>query len=41
MSLRKIAGILTADAVPTKKGNTSWSHTSVKSILTRAAALAA
>jgi DNA invertase Pin-like site-specific DNA recombinase len=41
MSLRKIAAILTDDAVPTKKGNTSWSHTSVKSILERAAALAA
>jgi DNA invertase Pin-like site-specific DNA recombinase len=41
MSLRKIAGILTADAVPTKKGNTSWSHTSIASILERAAALAA
>lgn len=41
MSLRKIAAILTADAVPTKKGNTTWSHTSVQSILERAAALAA
>ncbi len=41
VSLRKIAAILTADGVVTKKGATVWSHTSVKSIIERAVALAA
>lgn len=41
MSLRRIAAILTESNVTTKKGRAAWSHTSVKSILERAAALAA
>jgi hypothetical protein len=41
MSLRKIAAILTESGCITKKGNTAWSHSTVQSILTRAAALAA
>jgi DNA invertase Pin-like site-specific DNA recombinase len=41
MSLRRIAAILTESNVTTKKGRAEWSHTSVKSILERAAALAA
>jgi DNA invertase Pin-like site-specific DNA recombinase len=40
-SLRRIASILTDAGHRTKKGNASWTHTSVKSILARAAALAA
>jgi DNA invertase Pin-like site-specific DNA recombinase len=40
-SLRRIASILTESGAQTKKGNAAWSHTSVKSILDRAAALAA
>lgn len=41
MSYRAIAAILTQGNVTTKAGGTSWSHTSVKSILDRQAALAA
>lgn len=41
VSLRQIAAILTDSKVVTKKGRAAWSHTSVKSILDRAAALAA
>lgn len=41
VSLRKIASILTESGHRTKKGCTAWSHTSVKSILDRQAALAA
>jgi DNA invertase Pin-like site-specific DNA recombinase len=41
VSLRKIAAILTAAGHRTKKGNVTWTHTSVKSILDRQAALAA
>jgi DNA invertase Pin-like site-specific DNA recombinase len=41
LSLRKIAAILTDAGHRTKKGNTTWTHTSVKSILDRQAALAA
>lgn len=41
VSLRQIAAILTEAGHRTKKGNSSWTHTSVKSILTRQAALAA
>lgn len=41
VSLRKIAAILTEAGHATKKGNVVWSHTTVKSILERAAALAA
>jgi DNA invertase Pin-like site-specific DNA recombinase len=41
VSLRKIAGILTDAGHITKKGNATWTHTSVKSILDRQAALAA
>lgn len=41
MSYRAIAAILTEGNVTTKAGGTSWSHTSVKSILDRQAALAA
>ena len=41
VSLRKIAAILTESGHTTKKGNGVWSHTTVKSILDRAAALAA
>lgn len=41
VSLRKIASILTESGHRTKKGCTAWSHTSVKSILARQAALAA
>lgn len=41
VSLRKIAAILTEAGHRTKKGSTVWSHTSVKSILDRQAALAA
>lgn len=41
VSLRRIAQILTEAKVITKKGGTTWSHTTVKSILDRAAALAA
>jgi len=40
-SLRMIASILTEAGHRTKKGKASWTHTSVKSILDRAAALAA
>lgn len=41
VSLRRIASILTDAGHRTKKGNATWSHTTVKSILERAAALAA
>lgn len=41
VSLRKIAAILTEKNCITKKGGTSWSHSTVQSILERAAALAA
>lgn len=41
MSLRAIAAILTEAGIVTKKGSAAWSHTTVKSILERAAALAA
>jgi DNA invertase Pin-like site-specific DNA recombinase len=41
MSLRAIATILTDANVPTQAGTTKWSHTTIASILTRAAALAA
>jgi DNA invertase Pin-like site-specific DNA recombinase len=41
VSLRRIASILTEAGHRTKKGNVAWSHTTVKSILDRAAALAA
>ena len=41
VSLRKIAEELTAAGHRTKKGGTVWSHTTIKSILTRQAALAA
>ena len=41
MSLRKIAAILTGAGCVTKKGGTTWSHSTVQSILERAAALAA
>ena len=41
ISLRKIAAILTEAGVATKKGGTVWVHTTIKSILERAAAVAA
>jgi DNA invertase Pin-like site-specific DNA recombinase len=41
MSLRKIAAILTGAGCVTKKGNAAWSHSTVQSILERAAAIAA
>jgi DNA invertase Pin-like site-specific DNA recombinase len=41
MSLRAIAAELTAAGHRTKKGKSTWTHTTVKSILDRAAALAA
>lgn len=41
VSLRKIAMILTEAGHRTKKGNATWTHTSVASILGRQAALAA
>ena len=41
VSLRRIAAILTEAGHRTKKGGTTWTHTSVKSILVRQAALAA
>jgi DNA invertase Pin-like site-specific DNA recombinase len=41
VSLRRIALILTEAGHRTKKGNVEWKHTTVKSILERAAALAA
>jgi DNA invertase Pin-like site-specific DNA recombinase len=41
VSLRKIAAVLTDAGHRTKKGNATWTHTSVKSILDRQAALAA
>jgi len=40
MSLRKIAAILTEAAIVTKKGGSTWKHSTIKSILERAAALA-
>ena len=40
MSLRKIAAILTGAGIITKKGRATWTHTTVASILERAAALA-
>jgi len=41
VSLRKIAAILTDAGHRTKKGKATWTHTTVKSILDRQAALAA
>ena len=41
VSLRQIAAILTGAGHRTKKGKASWTHTTVKSILERQAALAA
>ena len=41
LSLRKIAAILTEAGIVTKKGGSAWKHTTIKSILERAAALAA
>jgi DNA invertase Pin-like site-specific DNA recombinase len=41
MSLRQIAAVLTESGVRTKKGAAAWKHTTIKSILERAAALAA
>jgi len=41
MSLRAIATVLTEDNVPTQAGTTKWSHSTIDSILKRAAALAA
>jgi len=41
MSLREIASILTEAKVPTQSGRSAWSHNTIASILTRAAALAA
>jgi DNA invertase Pin-like site-specific DNA recombinase len=41
VSLRKIAAILTDAGHRTKKGKATWTHTTVKSILERQAALAA
>lgn len=41
MSYRAIAQVLTDAGFTTKKGVTKWSHTTVKSILTRQAAVAA
>ena len=38
LSLRTIADELTRRQIPTKKGNSQWSHTAIKSILTRKAA---
>ena len=40
MSLRKIAAILTGAGIVTKKGNAKWHGETIRSILTRAAALA-
>ncbi len=40
-SLRRIAAILTDAGHVTKKGRAAWTHTTIKSILERAAALAA
>jgi DNA invertase Pin-like site-specific DNA recombinase len=41
VSLRQIAAILTEAGHTTKKGGSVWKHTTIKSILERAAALAA
>jgi DNA invertase Pin-like site-specific DNA recombinase len=41
VSLRRIATILTEAGHRTKKGKATWSHTTIKSIIERAAALAA
>jgi len=41
MSYRAIAAILTDEGITTKGGNGSWNHNTVKSIITRQAALAA
>lgn len=41
MSLRAIADALTAETVPTKRGSARWTHSTVQSIVNRAAALAA
>jgi len=41
LSYREIAAELTAAGIRTKKGNTTWTHTAVASIVKRAAALAA
>ena len=40
MSLRQIAAILTGGGIVTKKGRSTWTHTTIASILERAAALA-
>ena len=40
MSLRQIAAILTGAGIVTKKGRSTWTHTTIASILERAAALA-
>ena len=36
LSLRAIAGILTAENIPTKKGRTTWYASTIRSILSRA-----
>lgn len=41
VSLRKIAAVLTGKGYVTKKGKASWSHSTVQSILERAASMAA
>jgi DNA invertase Pin-like site-specific DNA recombinase len=38
LSLRDIANELTRRSIPTKKGNSKWSHTAIQAILTRKAA---
>lgn len=38
LSLRKIATELTQRGIPTKEGNSAWTHTAVKRILNRPAA---
>jgi len=41
VSLRRIAAILTEEGYATKKGNGTWNHNTIRSILKREAALAA
>lgn len=41
VSLRRIASILTEEGFATKKGNATWNHNTIRSILRRQAALAA
>jgi hypothetical protein len=41
LSLRAIAGILMAEGIVTKEGKGTWHASTIKSILTRAAAVAA